>query len=268
MYEFDYVAPRSVLEAESLLRQYEGAKILAGGMSLLSAMKLRLNSPSHLIDLGKIPELKGINHIGDELVIGAMTRHADVAASPVVQKFIPALADLAGGIGDRQVRNRGTIGGSLSNSDPAACYPAGLTGIGGIVETSRRRIDADTFFTGLFETALQPDELLLRIRFRIPRRAAYVKYKQAASRFALVGVMVCQCADGAFRVGVTGAKSHAYREPIIEAELNRKGSQADIRELVLPDDDYNGDMHADPEYRRHLVTEVAAQAAEKIFNLS
>lgn len=267
MYEFEYEAPLSVEDARGLLKEHEGGKILAGGMSLLSAMKLRLNSPSHLIDLRKIADLKGIERAGNELVIGAMTRHADVAASGVVRSCIPALAELAGGIGDRQVRNRGTIGGSMANSDPAACYPAGLMGIGGVVETNLRRIDAESFFKGLFETALGADELIRCIRFQIPKRAAYIKHKQSASRFALVGVMAVQTQTGGFRIGVTGAKSHAYRETLIEAELQKHGALANVRSVQLPPDDYNGDMHADPEYRKHLVLEIAARAVEEMFKL-
>lgn len=265
MHEFEYIAPESLSDLESQLKSHAGGKILAGGMSLLSAMKLRLNSPSHLIDLRRLGELRGIVRSHDELVIGAMTRHAEVADSDLVNSTVPALGQLAAGIGDRQVRNRGTIGGSLANSDPAACYPAGLVGIGGVVETNRRSIDSDSFFKGLFETALHPEEIICRIRFRIPRRAAYAKFKQPASRFAMVGVMVSQSAEGSFRVGVTGAKAHAYREPLIESALNATGEGARIRTLDLPRADYNSDMHADSEYRRHLVLEMAAQAAEQLF---
>lgn len=264
MYEFEYVAPASLSEAKEALTLREDAKLLAGGMSLLSAMKLRLNRPSQLIDLRRIDALKGIRHDGQELVIGAMTRHADVAASALVQQVLPALSVLAGGIGDRQVRNRGTIGGSLANNDPAACYPGGLMGLGGRVVTDRRAIDADAFVRGLFETALEDDEVITEVRFRVPQKAAYVKWKQPASRFALVGVMVVLQGDGRFRVGVTGAKAHAYRETLIEQLLNAGGQSGDVRKLVLPTAELNADLHADAAYRGHLVVEMAARVFEQL----
>lgn len=264
MYDFNYTAPSSLKDVQAALASSDESKMLAGGMSLLSAMKLRLNRPAQLVDLRNVQDLRGVTQDGGELVVGAMTRHADVAFNEIVKAKLPALAVLAGGIGDRQVRNRGTIGGSLANSDPAACYPAGLIGLGGSVVTDRRRIDADEFFTGLFETALEPGEIITHVRLRIPRRAAYVKWKQSASRFALVGVMVAEQHVGTFRVGVTGAKAHAYRESTIEQVLNGGGSADDVRKVKLDADEYNSDMHADEEYRRHLVVEIAARAVEEL----
>jgi carbon-monoxide dehydrogenase medium subunit len=262
--DFDYAAPASVEEALQLMQQHPEGKLLAGGMSLLSAMKLRVNQPSHLIDLRRIGSLRGIRREGNELVIGAMTRHAEVAASRDIRTAIPALADLAGGIGDRQVRNRGTIGGSVANNDPAACYPAGLVGLGATVVTTGGSVQADQFFTGLFETALAPGDLVTEVRFPIPRRAAYVKFSQPASRFAVVGVMVSQAADGKWRVGVTGARTSAYRERAIEAALAAGADTAAVRRLQLADDGgYNDDLHASAAYRRSLVVEVAARAIAK-----
>ena len=264
MYSFEYLLPSSLQEAQKLLESHDEAKLLAGGMSLLSAMKLRLNRPSHLVDLRGIPAMKGIRVDADAVVIGAMMRHADVAASVEVRAAIPALADLAGGIGDRQVRNRGTLGGSVANSDPAACYPSAVIGLGATIVTTSRRIAADDFFTGLFETALQRGEILVEIRFPRPKRAAYVKYTQAASRFATVGVMAVEHRNGEIRIGVTGAKSWAYRERRIEALLNQSLVPALVRAVELDEDGYNTDLHADALYRRHLVTEIAARAVEKL----
>lgn len=264
MNDFEYLAPKDLQAAQNAMKACPDAKWLAGGMSLLSAMKLRLNQPPLLIDLRQVEALHGIRREADNLVVGAMTRHADVAASGLVRAEIPALADLAAGIGDRQVRNRGTIGGSIANSDPAACYPAGVLALGAIITTNIRRIACDSFFVSLFETALQPDELILEVSFPIPRRAAYVKFAQPASRFALVGVMACESRGGAVRVGVTGARAHAYRETFIERALMQKLTPDQVRAVSLPGGDYNSDMHADAEYRRHLVSEIAARAIAKM----
>ena len=183
MYEFDYRQAKSVADAASLLAQ-TGGRPLAGGQSLVAAMKLRLAQPGTLVDLSAIPDLKGVRKEGDRLVIGAMTRHAEVADSPIVRQAIPALARLAEGIGDRQVRNMGTLGGSLANNDPAADWPAGVLGLGATVNTNRRAIPADGFFKGLYETALAADEIITSVAFPVPRQAAYMKFPNPASRFA------------------------------------------------------------------------------------
>ncbi|HEY1327090.1 MAG TPA: xanthine dehydrogenase family protein subunit M, partial [Casimicrobiaceae bacterium] len=195
MYAFEYRQAKSVADAASLLGQ-TGGRALAGGQSLVAAMKLRLAQPGTLVDLGAIAELRGIKRDGDELVIGAMTRHAEVASSDVVKQAIPALAMLADGIGDRQVRNMGTLGGSIANNDPAADWPAALLGLGATVSTNKRTIPADAFFKAMYETALAPDEIITSVSFPIPQRAAYVKFPNPASRFALVGVFVARAADG------------------------------------------------------------------------
>ena len=217
MYAFEYSKPASTDAARSAAG--EDTRYLAGGQSLVQSMRLRLASASTLIDLKGVSGLRGITRSGDSVTIGAMTTHAEVAASADVRSAIPALAELAGGSGDPMVRNMGTIGGSLANSDPAACYPAGVLGLGATIVTDKREIAADDFFQGLFETALEPGELITAVRFPIPAKAAYVKFKQPASRFALVGVMVSQGPAGT-RVGVTGAKACAFRAGELESALS------------------------------------------------
>src|SRR5829696_8083750 len=219
MYAFHYHRPSNAKDAVSLSK--DEAKYLAGGQSLVQAMKLRLSSPSDLIDLGTIKDLSGIKLSGSSVEIGAMTRHAEVAASAEVQKAIPALAALAGMIGDRQVRNMGTLGGSLANNDPAADYPAVALGLGATVTTNKRKIEADKFFTGLYETALEPGELITQVSFPAPKRAAYMKFKNPASRFALVGVFVADFGSNV-RVGVTGAGPYAFRQAEMEKALSAK----------------------------------------------
>ena len=216
MYAFTFEAPASTTAAAQLIAQ--GGKLLAGGQSLLPSMRLRLANPEKIVDLNSIPELAGIRREGNALVIGAMTRHADVAASSEVKAAIPALADLAAGIGDRQVRARGTLGGSVANNDPAACYPSAVLGLGATVITNRREIAADEFFVGMYTTALDEGEIITAIRFPIPKRAAYMKFKQPASRFSLVGVFVAQF-DAGVRVAVTGASSCVFRHAGLEAAL-------------------------------------------------
>jgi carbon-monoxide dehydrogenase medium subunit len=257
MYSFDYQRPADAAAARAA---FEGdARYLAGGQSLVQAMKLRLASSERLVDLGGVAELKGIRVDAGGVTVGAMTTHAAVAASAELRKAIPALAELAGGIGDPMVRNMGTIGGSIANADPAACYPAGLLGLGATVHTDRRTIPTDSFFTGLYETALQPGELITAVSFRIPQKAAYVKYKQPASRFALVGVFVAQTAGGV-RVAVTGAKACVYREAALEAALAKSFTPDAARAVRLPADGMNADLHGSAEYRAAMVGVMAARA--------
>src|SRR6187549_4291322 len=220
MHAFEYHRPGSTKEALSLGKNEE-ARYLAGGQSLVQAMKLRLSSPSDLIDLGTLKELSFIKASGSAVEIGAMTRHADVAGSKDVQKAIPALAMLAGIIGDRQVRHMGTIGGSLANSDPAADYPAAALGLGATITTNKRKIEADKFFKGLYETALQAGEVITSVTFPVPRRAGYTKFKNQASRFAIVGVFVTDSASGT-RVAVTGAGPCVFRQKDMEKALSAK----------------------------------------------
>ena len=258
MYAFEYQRATSVADAAAALAK-SGGKALAGGQSLVGAMKLRLANPGTVVDLGGIAELKGIRKEGDAIVIGAMTTHAEVAASAAVRQAIPALAALAEDIGDRQVRNRGTLGGALGNNDPAADYPAAVLGLGATVQTNKRRIAADDFFKGMYETALGPDEIITAVSFPIPRKAAYMKFPQPASRFALVGVFVAHTGAGV-RVAVTGAASHVHRASAIEAALTKSFTADAAKAVKIPADHLNSDLHGSAEYRAHLVSVMAARA--------
>ena len=259
MYAFDYHRPQSLSDAVAGVANPD-AKALAGGMTLLPTMKQRLASPAALIDLNKVPELSGIAREGDNLVIGAMTRHADVARSDVAQAAIPALAKLAGGIGDPHVRNRGTIGGSIANNDPSADYPAAALALGATIVTNKRRIGAQDYFTGLFETALEPGELITQVSFPIPQTAAYMKFPNPASRYALVGVFVAKTA-GAVRVAVTGAGANGvFRVDAFEAALNANFSAAALDGVSVPASGLNSDLHADADYRAHLIGVMAKRA--------
>src|SRR6266705_139762 len=218
MYEFNYHQPTSLDEVANLLTANEEAKLVAGGMTLVPTLKLRLAKPSDLVDLAAITSLRGITDAGDAIVIGAMTRHAEVNRSPLVKQAIPALAALAGMIGDPAVRNRGTIGGSISNNDPAADYPAAVVALNAVVRTNKREIAADNFFTGLFETALDDGEIVTGVRFPKVQAANYQKFRNPASRYAIVGVFVARSAGGV-RVAVTGAGACVFRVPEMEAAL-------------------------------------------------
>jgi carbon-monoxide dehydrogenase medium subunit len=261
MYNFQYQRPGDRAAAAAAAKA-ANARFLAGGQTLIQAMKLRLSSSDVLVDLGGIADLKGIKVDGGTVIIGATTTHATVARSAEVQKAIPALAELAGGIGDQMVRNMGTIGGSIANADPAACYPAAVLGLGATVNTDRRSIPADSFFTGMYETALQPGELIVSVSFPVPQKAAYIKYKQPASRFALVGVFVSQGAGGV-RVAVTGAKSSVFRATALEAALKASFTPAAAKAVKLPADDMNSDLHGSAAYRAAMVSVMAARAVEK-----
>lgn len=261
MHAFDYHRPASAKDAVALISKKPEGKFLAGGQSLVQAMKLRLSAPSDLIDLGALGELAGIKASGSAVEIGAMTRHAEVAHSAEVNRAIPALASLAGQIGDRQVRHMGTLGGSLANNDPAADYPAAVLGLGATVITSKRRIEADKFFKGLYETALEPDELITGVSFPVPKRAAYTKFKNPASRFALVGVFVADF-GGNVRVAVTGAGPSVFRQTEMEKALAAKFSPESVAGIKVKPDGLNNDLHASPEYRAHLITVMARRAVE------
>ncbi len=259
MYAFEYHRPHTLSGALADLENAD-AKALAGGMTLIPTMKQRLAAPAALIELKDVPELSGLSRDGDNLVIGAMTRHVEVARSPVVQAAIPALATLAGAIGDPHVRNRGTIGGSLANNDPAADYPAAVLALGATVVTSKRRIAADDYFTGLFETALEPGELITQVSFPIPQKAAYMKFANPASRYALVGVFVARTAGGV-RVAVTGAGEHGvFRPSAFETALNANFSASALDGVSVPAAGLNSDIHADADYRAHLIGVMAKRA--------
>ena len=257
MYAFQYQRAKSVADAASALAK--GGKALAGGQSLVGAMKLRLANPGTIVDLSGIAELKGIKKEGDAVVIGALTTHAEVASSSVVKQAIPALAMLAESIGDRQVRNRGTIGGSIANNDPAADYPAAVVGLGATVHTNKRKIAADDFFKGMYETALADDEIITAVSFPAPKKAAYVKFPQPASRFALVGVFVAQMGSGV-RVAVTGAASHVHRAKPIEDALAKSFTADAAKAVKIPAGHLNSDLHGSAEYRAHLVSVLASRA--------
>ena len=257
MYTFDYQRPANAAAAAAALQG--DARYLAGGQSLVQAMKLRLSSSERLVDLGGIAELKGIRLEGGAVVIGAMSTHASVAASAEVRKTIPALAELAGGIADPMVRNMGTLGGSIANADPAADYPAGVLGLAATIKTNQRSIAADDFFTGLYETALKPGELITAVSFPPAQRAAYVKYKQPASRSALVGVFVAQTAGGV-RVAVTGAASSVFRCKPLEDALARSFTPEAAKAVKLSADGLNADLHGSAAYRAAMISVMASRA--------
>ena len=259
MYPFTYHRPSSLGEAKDRLAASEDGRPLAGGMSLLPTMRFRLASCADLVDLNGIEALAGIERRDGHIRIGAMTRHAAVAASPEVGAAIPALAALAGSIGDVQVRNRGTIGGSICFADPAADYPAGLLGLGAAVNTDRRTIAADDFFTGLFETALEDGEIVVSVDFPVPARAGWAKFGNQASRFAVVAVMV-SLAGGEARVAVTGARDHVFRVPEMEAALAADFSEGALAGIAVAREGLNEDLHADAAYRAHLVGVMARRA--------
>ncbi len=260
MYSFNYQKPASLDDALKAIASAEDGKIMAGGQTLIPTMKQRLAQPSDIIDISAIADLGGIRRDGDNLVIGAMTRHADVAASNEVKSAIPALAALAEGIGDPQVRNRGTLGGSIANADPAADYPAAVVGLCATVTTNSRSIPGDEFFTGLFETALDDNELITSVSFSIPDKAAYAKFDNPASRYAIVGVMVASSSAGV-RVAVTGAGPNVFRVEAMEKALSENFSADAIAGINVPADGLNSDIHASAEYRAHLVTVMAKRAA-------
>ncbi len=262
MYAFTLEQPKTLADAKRLAAG--GAQALAGGQTLIAAMKQRLLQPGQVVDLGGVAELRGIKVDGKQLVIGAMTRHQDVAASADVRKHIPAMAALAEGIGDRQVRAMGTLGGSVANNDPAACYPSAVLGLGATVVTDRREIAADDFFQGLYTTALQPGELITAIRFPVPAKAAYAKFRQPASRFALVGVFVAQTAAGV-RVAVTGGGNGVFRHPGLEAALSKSFTPDAVKGVAVDAGSMSSDLHASAAYRAHLVS-VQTQAAVRQAN--
>jgi len=261
MYQFNYHKASSLSDATSAAAKSSDARLLAGGQTLIASMKLRLVSPADVIDLSGVPELKGIKVDGGNLTIGAVTRHAEVASSKEVQQSIPALARLAAMIGDRMVRNMGTLGGSVANSDPAADYPAAVLGLGATINTNKRKIAGDDFFKGVFETALQPGEIIASITFPIPKRAGYVKFRNPASRYAIVGVFVAE--SNGVRVAVTGAGPCAFRVPEMEKALSAKLAPDAIANVKVSANGLNSDIHASAEYRAHLVNVIARRAVEQ-----
>jgi carbon-monoxide dehydrogenase medium subunit len=259
MYAFNYERPANLAAAQALLAA--GGNALAGGQTMIAAMKQRLQQPETVVDLGAISTLAGIRKEGNTLVIGAMTRHQDVADNAEVREHIPALAALANGIGDKQIRAMGTLGGSVANNDPAACYPSAVLALGATVHTDKRTIAAEDFFQGLYSTALDAGELITAISFPIPQKAAYAKFQQPASRFALVGVFVAQTATGA-RVAVTGAGNGVFRHAGLEAALSGSFTPEAAAKVAIDDSELNSDLHASAAYRAHLIS-VQTQRAVK-----
>jgi len=259
MYSTKYVKALDIDDAVKALKSADDGKFLAGGMTLIPTLKQRLANPDCLVDLSAC-SLSSIDDEGGAIQIGAMTRHVDVAESAVVQKAIPALAHLAAHIGDRQVRNRGTIGGSLANNDPAACYPAALLALGGTVHTQTRSIAAEDYFDGMFDTALEEDEIIRAVTMPKPEKAAYVKFPNPASRYAMVGVFVAKFADGV-RVAVTGAgEDGVFRAGDLEAALDANFSADAIADGMVSADGLMSDIHASADYRAHLIGEMTRRA--------
>jgi carbon-monoxide dehydrogenase medium subunit len=258
-YAFNYRRASTIAEAQSFFAGAPEAKFLAGGQTLIPAMKQRLASPSDLIDIASIEDLSFIEERGGTIVIGAATRHGDVADCDLVRKRIPALAELAEEIGDPAVRHMGTLGGSLATSDPAADYPAAVLGLGASVVTTSKTVSADSWFVGLFQTALQDGEIITRVAFPIPLRAGYSKFRNPASHYAIVGVFVAQTNLGT-RLAVTGAGPFAFRVPAMEEALSRSFDPDAIAGISVSSADLNGDLHASAEYRAHLVAVMAKRA--------
>lgn len=262
MYSFNYQKAKSTAEAITAYSAAADARYLAGGQTLLPTLKQRLAMPSDLIDLSKIDALRGITIERESLVIGAMTRHRDVASHSEVRRMIPALAHLADGIGDPQVRNRGTLGGSLANNDPTADYTAAVLGLNAVIHTDKRTISADNYFKGLFETALDPGELIIKVAFPTAKRAGYVKFANPASRYALVGVMVADTNQG-IRVAITGAgMAGVFRAPDFEAALSKSFTSDAAKSVQVSPQGLNADIHASAEYRAHLITVMTARAVD------
>lgn len=262
MHEFELVRASDLAGARAALEGAAEARLIAGGQTLIPSMKHGLARPPRLVDLARVPGLQGVAVTQGGLRIGAMTTHAEVAASPEVCRRLPALASLAEGIGDRMVRNLGTLGGSVANNDPAADYPAAVVALGATVVTDRRSIAAEDFFTGMFSTALDPAEIIVAIEFPIPVKAAYSKFRNPASRYAVTGVFVAQFAD-AVRVAVTGAAGCVFRFDAMEAALTRSFTPLAADAVTLASDDLISDIHASPEYRANLAVVMSSRAVEK-----
>ena len=261
MYAFAYERPASL--ADVVAKIASGGQALAGGQTLIATLKQRLAQPESLIDLAGVAELSGVRRDGNTLVIGAMTKHETVADSAEVQQLIPALATLAANIGDRQVRAMGTMGGSVANNDPAACYPSAVLALGATIETNQRTIAADDFFQGMYTTALEPGELITAIHFPVPLKAAYAKFRQPASRFALVGVFVAQTAQGV-RVAITGAGNGVFRHAGLEAALSKSFTPEAVEGVAIDANELNADLHASAAFRAQLIkvqTQKAVQQA-------
>lgn len=265
MHELAYTQPQTLEDALDILSKDDLAQVISGGQTLMPVLRARLAMPSQLVDLARLPDLAGITPVEGGLLIGATTTHAEVAASKDVQELLPALSGLAGGIGDPQIRNRGTIGGSIANNDPAACYPSAVLALGASVVTSHRTLDPEAFFTGMFSTALEPGEVVTAVRFPTCKQATYIKFRNPASRFALVGVFAALLPSG-YRVAITGGGNGVFRWHQAEHHLDHAGDPAALTEELLDLDNFTGDLHGSAEYRRHIAFVVAQRAISSIFN--
>ncbi len=262
MYDFAYHKPGSVADAVAMLKADPEAKVVSGGMTFIPVLKQRLNKPSAVIDLAGTGNT-GIEEKAGIIIVGGRATHATIAADKAIAAKIPGLSEMASWIGDTQVRHRGTMGGSLANNDPSACYPAAVLAMGATINTDRRAIKADDFFQGMFTTALEPDEIITSIEFPIPEKSAYEKFRNPASRYAIVGVFVAKGPAGT-RVAVTGAgQGGVFRHAAMEAALASDFSADAIAGITTPADGLNGDIHASPEYRAHLVGVMAKRAVAK-----
>lgn len=261
MYNFNYHRPTSVAEAAALLSANEDARLLAGGHTYIPTLKQRLAQPSDIIDLTAIAELRGIKEEAGGLTIGAMTRHFDVVRSEAAKRIIPGLVQLVSMVGDAQVKHRGTIGGSIANNDPAADYPGAVVGLNATVRTNRREIKADDFFTGLFDTALERDEILTAVHFPKPERSGYAKFRNPASRYAMVGSFVAKTRDGV-RIAITGAGPTVFRWAEAENAMGSDLNAAAIENLSVDPSGLNSDIHASAEYRAHLIKVMTKRAIE------
>jgi carbon-monoxide dehydrogenase medium subunit len=259
-YAFHYHRPSSLAEAQALFAKAQDGRFLAGGQTLIPAMKQRLSAPSDLIDISALKEIRFIEERGRSIAVGAMIRHADVAGSALIRRKIPALAELAEEIGDPAVRNMGTLGGSLATSDPAADYPAAVLGLCASIVTTKKTVLSDRYFLGLFQTALDDGEIITEVGFPIPRRAGYAKFRNPASHYATVGVFVAEMDNAGVRVAVTGAGACAFRVAAMEEALTRRFEPDSIAGISIAADSLNNDLHASGEYRAHLVTAMARRA--------
>ena len=269
MYAFDYHRPSSLADAKALYAQLEDPMYVSGGMTLIPSMKQRLAAPSDLIDLSSLPELEGIEQLNDAqgpmLRVGGLTRHNEIAGNALIQQHLPVLGRVAAAIGDNQVRNRGTLGGSIANADPAADLPAALLAMKALVNTQDRQIFADEFFLDLFETALDAGDIVVSVDFAPPQQAAYEKFRHPASGYAVVGVLVARYADGV-RVGVTGAGPCAFRACALEDALNQQFLPQALDTVAIPDAGFNSDMHASAEYRAHLIKVLTKRAVASLLS--
>jgi carbon-monoxide dehydrogenase medium subunit len=260
MYDFAYHKPSSIADAVKILSADPEARPLSGGQTLLPALKHRLNKPSAIVDLSGIAELRGVKRDGSKVVIGALTTHREIAGSPEVKAAIPPLARMAEHIGDVQVRNRGTLGGSVANNDPAADYPAAVLALTATIVTDKRRIAADDFFQGMFTTALEPGELLVAIEFPVPQKAGYAKMRNPASRYVMAGAFVAKLSDGSVRVAINGAGPGVFRQAEMEKALAASWSPDAVANIQQSPDGLNSDIHGSAEYRAHLVMVMAKRA--------